>query len=347
MAAFLLVGLMCACGVSAPPHGNEKNPIVPYDPTSPTVDAASPMVADAASDAFTEASGGDASTDPEAAPPPAPITTVFVILMSYQAWSAVAGSMSAPYINGLLPTAAYSSAYYAAPVQIQLSEPNTLWLEAGQDEGFENDDPPTMNHSASTTHLVDQLEAAGISWKAYVDGIPAGACPIADNSPFRTYNVPFLFFDDVVGNPPSTTAKRCIDHVVPFSQLADDLAAKAAPRYAFIVPDDCDNMHDDCNTGDPVRQGDDWLSKAVPAVVASSAYADGGALFIAWDFSDTGYVPIGLIALSAKARPGFAGVTTLTTSSTLRSLQEIFGVTPLLGDAAKATDLAELFTSFP
>jgi hypothetical protein len=33
--------------------------------------------------------------------------------------------------------------------------------------------------------------------------------------------------------------------------------------------------------------------------------------------------------------------------STLRTMEEIFGVTPFLGDAANETDLSDLFTVFP
>lgn len=36
-----------------------------------------------------------------------------------------------------------------------------------------------------------------------------------------------------------------------------------------------------------------------------------------------------------------------THSSTLRTIQEPLGVTPLLGDAARATDLRDLFVKFP
>ena len=252
------------------------------------------------------------------------------------------------YINGtLLPAGAHSEAYFAAPPQIGQSEPNVVWLEAGQDFGFVNNSPPTMNHTASTKHLVDQLDAGGVTWKAYVENATAGLCPIADAYPLRTYDVPFLFFDDVVGNPPAAATKRCVQHVVPYTDLVTDLAKKAVPRYAFIVPNACDDMHDDCKTGDPIKQGDDWLSTAVPPILASKQYADAGAVFIAWDFTSAGYVPLGFIALSPKALPGFAGQTMLTASSTLRSLQEIFGVGPLLGDAANAADVGELFASFP
>src|SRR5205823_2162283 len=36
-----------------------------------------------------------------------------------------------------------------------------------------------------------------------------------------------------------------------------------------------------------------------------------------------------------------------THGTTLRTVEELFGVTPLLGDAANATDLSDLFVSFP
>ena len=340
----LAAGAQGGCGSDpgyAPWWDGDKSAHVPY-PDVPTRPDAGKRPAEAG--VIADARAAEA----EAAPPPAPIQTVFFILMSAQAWSAVAGSKSAPYINGtLLPEGAHSEAYFAAPPKLAASEPNVLWLEGGQDFGFVNNSPPTTNHTASTKHLVDQLEAAGVTWKAYVDRATAGVCPIVDVLPLRVYNVPFVFFDDVAGNPPSPAAKRCVQHVVPYTQLATDLAKQTLPRYAFIVPDGCNDMHDDCNTGDPVKQGDDWLATAVPPILASKAYAAGGALLIAWDFTATGYVPLGLIALSSKARVGFAGKTTLTPSSVLRSVQEIFGVTPLLGDAANAVDVGELFTSFP
>ncbi|HEY3822007.1 MAG TPA: alkaline phosphatase family protein [Polyangiaceae bacterium] len=292
---------------------------------------------------------GEPDVAVEAAPPPAPpIQTVFFVLMSSEPWSAVEGSKSAPYINGtLLPAAAHCEAYYAAPAKIAQSEPNVVWLESGQDFGFVNNNPPATNHTASASHLVDELEAAGVTWKAYVEGATAGVCPIVDAYPMRVYNVPFVYFEDVSGTPPASNAKRCVEHVFPYTQLAADIAKNDVPRYAFIVPNACDDMHDECNTTDAVKQGDDWLSTAIPPILASKAYADAGAVFIAWDFASTGYVPIGFIALSPKARAGFAGTTTLTPSSALRSLQEIFGVEPLLGDATNATDVKGLFESFP
>jgi len=321
----------------------DKSPVVPVGGTAPVHgDAGAAAEGGGAHDA------GAAEAGAESGPPAGPIHTVFFVLMARQPWSAIEGSASAPYVNGtLLHAGAHATAYYAAPAQDALSLPNVLWLEAGQDFGFTRNVAPPGNTSATKNHLVDQLEAAGVTWKAYVQGATAGQCPIADNPPMRTWHVPFVYFDDVVGNPASTAAKRCVQHVVPIADLAADLASGAAPRYAFVVPDFCHDMHDDCNTGDRIRQGDDWLAAAVPPILASKTYAAGGAVLVAWDYTDTGYLPIGMIALSPKARAGYASPTKHTTSSTLRTLQRIFGTSPYLGDAANADDLGELFTSFP
>ena len=54
-----------------------------------------------------------------------------------------------------------------------------------------------------------------------------------------------------------------------------------------------------------------------------------------------------MIVLSPQAKGGVRNTIAYTHSSTLRTMQEIFGVAPLLGDAANATDLADLFTTFP
>lgn len=344
----LAAALAAGCGVSdayEPWWQQNKGAVVDDPGQGPHVGGS-----DGGTTAHDSGAPGDSShgPGPESGPPPAAIQTVFYVLMARQPWSAIAGSTSAKYVNHvLLPMGAHAEAYYAAPDQISNSLPNVVWLEVGGDLGFTKNVTPANGASPSKSHLVNQLDAAGVTWKAYVEDATAGQCPVADAYPYATYNVPFLFFDDVVGSPPSQNAKRCIEHVVPFDRLAADLAAGTVPRYAFIVPDDCDNMHDDCNTGDPVKQGDDWLGSVVPGILASNAYTSGGAVFVAWDYTNTGYDPVGFIALSPRARAGYASKAKHTTSSTLRSLQTIFGVSPLLGDAANANDVGEMFTSFP
>ncbi len=70
-------------------------------------------------------------------------------------------------------------------------------------------------------------------------------------------------------------------------------------------------------------------------------------VFIVWDEGEPRDGPIGLIAVSPNAKPGYSNSIHYTHSSLLRTVQEIFGVTPFLGDAAKAPDLSDLFAAFP
>jgi hypothetical protein len=157
-----------------------------------------------------------------------------------------------------------------------------------------------------------------------------------------------LFFDDVTNNNSSTSAK-CIQHVRPYAELAGDLASGKVAHYNFITPNLCHDMHDliGCGSFDEVKNGDSWLSTEVPMIMASNAFKSGGAIFITWDESEGGDVPIGMIVVSPFAKAGFSNRTAYTHSSTLRTMQEIFGVRPFLRGAANATDLGDLFSTFP
>jgi hypothetical protein len=86
----------------------------------------------------------------------------------------------------------------------------------------------------------------------------------------------------------------------------------------------------------------------VPQILSSPAYLNGGALLITWDEGEGGDGPIGMIVLSPDAKgSGYATSIHYTHSSTLRTMEEIYGVSPMEGDAATATDLADLFRTFP
>jgi hypothetical protein len=282
-----------------------------------------------------------------------PIKTVFLIMMENHNWSSIKGSASAPYINGLLATAAHAENYFDTPAKVHPSQPNYIWLEAGNNLGFTADYATVTSAlvQSTTSHLVTELTAAGVPWHAYAEGVTAGSCPISTSGTYAPKHVPMLWFSDVVGSTPSTSAATCISHIVPYSQLATDIAAGGAAigGYNMIVPDLCDDMHNatGCATSDEVANGDTWLSTEVPKIMASPAYSNGGAIFITWDESEGGEFPIGMIVLSSKAKVGYSNTTQYYHSSMLKTAQEIFKVTPLLGDAANQADLADLFTSFP
>jgi phosphatidylinositol-3-phosphatase len=113
-------------------------------------------------------------------------------------------------------------------------------------------------------------------------------------------------------------------------------------------------------TGDPAKilQGDDFLRQVIPMIMASKAYKEHGDIVIWFDESEQDGVAndnpddfnhtIGEIVISERAHKNvhgvpFASTVNLTHSSDLRTMQEIFHVGPVLGDAPNAIDLSGLF----
>jgi hypothetical protein len=275
------------------------------------------------------------------------VQTVFIIVMENNNWSGIKGSPSAPFINHtLLPMASYCEQYYNPP-GIHPSEPNYLWLVAGTNFGIVDDADPASNHQGSTNHLATQLHHAGISWKAYQEDIAGNVVPLTSVGGYAVRHDPFVYFDDITGTNDPNNAYG-IAHIRPYTELAGDLTGNTVARYNFITPNLCHDMHDDCGPlNDRVAQGDNWLAAEVPKIMASPAYQNNGAIFIVWDEAIAGDGPIGMILLSPLARGGgYFNNVPYTHSSTLRTMQEIFGVGPLLADAANATDLSDLFTKF-
>jgi phospholipase C len=271
-----------------------------------------------------------------AANPWSNIQTVFIILLENHDWSEIQGNPSAPYINTvLLPRAAHAEQYFN-PTGIHPSLPNYLWLEAGQNFGILDDNNPTSDHQGTTQHFARQLENAGLSWKAYEEDISGSDCPLTDIGGYAVRHNPFVYFDDMTDGV-STTSAYCIAHVRPYAELMADLQQNQVARYNFITPNVCHDMHD-CS----VASGDGWLSTEVPKIMASAAYQH-AVLFVTFDESENADGPIGMIAVSPFAKPGYSNTIRYTHSSTLRTLEEIFGVTPLLGDAQNASDLSDLF----
>ena len=266
-------------------------------------------------------------------------------MMENRDWSEIKGSASAPYINKALLAAASYANDYRNPPGLHPSLPNYIWLEAGTNLGVADDQDPAANHRSTTNHLVSLLRHAGISWKSYQEDIPGTACPVTAINKYAPKHNPMVYFDDV-----TISMSYCIDHVRPYAELARDLEVDAVPAYSFITPNLCDDMHDSsgCPSLDPIRNGDDWLAREVPKILASPAYKRDGALFITFDEGEgASDGPIALIVLSPFAKGGgYSNAVPYTHSSLLRTVQHIFGVGPLLGDAANAEDLGDLFANW-
>ena len=269
------------------------------------------------------------------------IKTVFVILMENHDWSTILGSPYCNYINNtLLPQASYCQQYFNPP-GLHPSEPNYIWLVAGNNFGIRNDAWPATNHINSTNTIFHQMDRAGIPWKTYQENITGTDIPDVNNGPYAVRHNPFLFFDSV-----RTNLSYVTNHVRPYTELARDLTNNTVARFNFISPNVTNDMHD-TTPGSPSSrlQGDNWLAQEVPKILASPAYTNGGALFITFD-EGTGSSdgPIAMIVLSPRAKGGgYNNTIPYDHSSVLRTWQDFFGLRPYLGGAALADNMSDLF----
>src|SRR5260370_16755490 len=82
---------------------------------------------------------------------------------------------------------------------------------------------------------------------------------LRDAYPYMQKHDPFVYYDDL------RTDRAQLANVVPFSQLAADLATAAAtPAFGWITPNMLNDMHDGT-----VAQGDAWLAGQIPVLLSS------------------------------------------------------------------------------
>jgi phospholipase C len=179
---------------------------------------------------------------------------VFVIVMENRSY---AQAISGPYTTRLAAEYPIATNYHAVS---HPSLPNYLALTSGSTWGITDDG----YHPLPAGGLGAQLTAAGIEWRAYMEGMTAGC-----------FNSPYPYA--IKHNPFAYYGNGCPRQVVPFTQFAADMKSEV-PRLVWITPDMCHDGHD-CSTA----VADKWLSQTVPKILATSAWQQNGLLLITWD----------------------------------------------------------------
>jgi 4-amino-4-deoxy-L-arabinose transferase-like glycosyltransferase len=234
-----------------------------YEPSS----EAAALASNAASAAVE--CGGD---PPSRAPRPRPVprlNRVAILVLENKGCEEVIGSPEAPYLNGLAAKYSFASNHYALQ---RPSLPNYLGLTSGSTFGLAEN---CTDCSFRGRNIVDQLERAHISWKAYLESLPAPCFrgPSAPNQYVKEHN-PFMYYMNVASNP-----QRC-RRVVPLDRLSKDMASKALPRFVWISPNNCHNSHN-CSIG----EADLFVSRLVPRLLR--ALGPRGVLFLTYDEGST------------------------------------------------------------
>jgi hypothetical protein len=111
--------------------------------------------------------GSDSTSTPAGRPVPR-LHRIVIIVMENKGCNEVIGSSDAPYTNGLAARYAFASRFYALQ---RPSLPNYLGLTSGTTFGLTDN---CTDCSFRGRNIVDQLDKAHISWKAYMEST-AGA----------------------------------------------------------------------------------------------------------------------------------------------------------------------------
>jgi phosphatidylinositol-3-phosphatase len=250
---------------------------------------------------------------------PIPLQRVAVLVLENRSWGEIVGNKQAPYLNSLARQGALATEYYAVA---HPSLPNYLALTTGGEDGIKSDCAACRSDQTS---LANQLDSAGISWRAYFESIGNPlATSMSRGAAYDPHYNPFAYTD-------SLRSPREPANVTNFARLRRDLAARKLPRFAWIG---LNVRHDGHNEKIPVV--DRTARRLVPAIVRS--LGPRGALFITWDegrTSDTreggGHVP--LIVVGPAARAGARLSVRANHYALLRTIEAAFGLPPL-GHAA-------------
>jgi len=251
---------------------------------------------------------------------------VAVIVMENEEYSDIIGSAATPFINALADRYALARSMYAIS---HPSLPNYLALTGGSTFGIGSD---CTDCSVAAAGLASQLIAAGISWRAYMEGLPRPCFTGAQAGEYAKKHDPFVYYKAIVGSRTSCS------HVVALTRLGADELRAALPRLIWITPNLCHDMHD-C---DPAT-GDRFLSGLVPPLLR--ALGPGGLLFLTWDegSSDEGCCRlaagghVATIVAGAGARPHARLSTPVDHYSTLQTIEDLLGLARLRGAACTCT----------
>jgi hypothetical protein len=274
----------------------------------------------------------------EASPPPVWEHVVWIWLENH-GYDEIVGSSDAPFINRTLiggcglATNAHNETHPSLPNYIAA----TSGLSPGRLGRWVSDCNATAPCLTRAPSLFGQVG----SWGAYAESMPK-PCVHWFTGRYAASHNPAVYYRGLAD---------CPLHDVPYSRLAQDLAADTLPAFVFITPNMCHDMHN-CS----VQTGDAWLAHAIRGLVASAAYQRGTmAIFVTFDEGEHGgsnrcafntrdagcHVPIIVVAPSTP--PGARAGALFNHYSLLRTTEEMLGITDYLGAARNAHSMRAAF----
>jgi phosphatidylinositol-3-phosphatase len=256
---------------------------------------------------------------------------IFIVIMENHGYDEIIGNPDAPFINELAASYGVATNYVAVG---HPSLPNYLALTGGDTFGITTDCTDCFQQAPNL--VVDRVAPSGRTWRAYMESMPAPGY-LGDAYPYMQKHDPFVYYDDLRTDPAQLT------NVVPFSQLASDLAvAETTPAFGWITPDMLNDMHDGT-----VAQGDAWLSSQIPVLLTSAAWIEQQSLLvITWDEDDN--APgnqVATLVIANGVPAGFRSAEAYNHYSLLRTIEVAWGLAPLTPNDTNAAIMSDFFAN--
>jgi hypothetical protein len=284
-----------------------------------------------------------------AAPAMPRLDHMFLIMEENNGLQDVIGNKAAPNLNYLAKTFGLATDYFG--VSPDSSESNYVGLLGGNVFNVTSDDAYWKN-KIDAPSLISQLDQAKISWKAYLQGLPhpdyQGICYPARCNGAPDSDPLYVSKHDGIQNFTTSLNPADWSRQVPIGQLAADLRSGDVPRFSYVVPDECHDMHGDppyCldsgNIGDPENQhlvavGDAYLGQLVQEITHAAFWANGNnAIAITYDNGDNsagccdanpGGGKIAAIVITSHGPRGLTYTSPANHYSMLSSIQHGFGL---------------------
>src|SRR5437899_3151250 len=254
------------------------------------------------------------------------------------------GSASNParYITSLAQSYGFNTHYTGVG---HPSEPNSVALLGGSTFGYTSDGYCCFQ--LNSPNLVDRLEAAGLSWKAFAeDSSGSGTCGFMP--PRSGDHYPFIDFSDM------KTSARCANMLTTTSPLDPEFLAAindvTLPNYVWLTPNDSDNMH-----SSSITIGDSYLAALVPLILSSRMFAtQKAALFIVFDegndFCPTSNSSSDCVVAEwsgPAVKKAYSSTTSYNHYSYLSTLEAEWNLASLTPNDASATPMTEFFRTSP
>ena len=246
-------------------------------------------------------SGQAALAQPAASTPK--LSHVFLIMEENNGFTDVIGNKAAPNLNYLARTFGVATTYYG--VSPCCSESNYVQLLGGKSYPSVNSDDAYWKNkvTGNAPNLIRQLDSRGLSWKAYLQALPyagyRGICYPAKCNGAPDSDPLYVSKHDGIQNFTDNWNALDWSRQVPAQRLSTDLRTGNVPRFSYIVPDECHDMHGDppyCldsgNIFDPQNQhlvsvGDAYLGHLVASITHASFWAKSdNAIIITFDEGD-------------------------------------------------------------